>query len=307
MKIGFNLREGLVKSSYGINSSKNVSVGLHPRNLEYLPDTFIKSAPVFCGNDNNDALRPEVIKNGVDGIKSCLMIYLFTCTGARGHKMPTHEDFDYCMDIFFPLCCAASSSYATENSDVLYPTEDEFVEILQNLWSDSDGMLGASEDYYDSPNFTRLDPLSRRSVMYRFIQDDMARAMNMYSKNKYGTPVKNHDDVRELAVKIYNDDSIQTISPLVSKVTLECRKKGRISSYQQKLMSNRTPAAILQNLLSNKDLYFSSPMSIRERYEDSIKVDNERYPNSSPYWANTPDDNRTDAEKAIDQMIGMPW
>ncbi len=299
MKISFDIKNSAVRNLVGLKAQKhNQQIPL----FSNVSDVFVKSLP-FKGN-TDEQIRQDVIDYGVDGIISCLTLYANPCTSARGHRMPTHEDFDYCMELFFPLCCCASSTYATKDGDeIKYPNQDEFVEIIKTLWVNSEGDEGADESIYLDKNIVRLDESGRMYHMYDFIKDDMARAMNAYSQNRYGTPLKNLDDVKDFALKIYDDDTVRTIKPWISVRSNAKIKRGKLSKYAKELANMPNSQVMINYLLSNKDRFFSSPMSLRARYEDSKPVPHEPiFKEGNPY-----EDNRTDAEKAIDQMIGMPW
>lgn len=301
MKVNFSLNNAPVSNAY---SAVNFSVPIKAQipNFKSESDVFVKSSPVFRGNPD-DEIRKDVIANGIDGIVSCLMLYANPCASAYGHKMPTHDDFDFCMKNFFPLSCAASSTYAVpEGGHVKYPNQDEFVEIMKGLWTQSNGPDGADLDKYNTPKILNLSENGRKYYIYDFIKDDMARAMNEYSKTKYDTPINNLDDVRDFALKMY-DEPISTIKRQVTKRTIHKAEAGKISKDVKLLLKQPDSMSMINYLLEHKSRFFDYPMSIRERYEDSKPRQPEPFfTDGDPYF-----DHRTDAEKAIDQMNGWPW
>lgn len=305
MKVNFNTKSVPIKNAFvGFNVASSASS--KNKNLEYPNDVFVKSVPQFKGlvEDTDNMIRRDVIENGVSGIVSCLTLYANPCTSACGHRMPEHEDFDYCMKLFFPLCCAASSAYATkEGGEVKYPNQEEFVEILQTLWTNSEGLEGADLEEYLDEYVVRLNEIRRRQYLYRYIVDDMARAMNVYSQDRYGVALKNLDDVREFALKIYDDDTIRTIDPKISKNSNAKTRQGKMSKEALELAAQPTSAAMLAHLFQNADRFFSYPRSIRQRYESAKPSEP-----TSIYYSNTfYGDIRTDTERTIDIMNGMPW
>lgn len=302
MRINFNAAGIPVKNAF-------VNPNFSPIKQKSVPkfnsssDVFVKSVPAFGSNPNYE-LRRDVIANGVDGIISCLTLYLNPCTSANKHRMPSHEDFDDCMDKFFLLSCAASSVYATQKGGVVkYPNEEEFVDILQTLWAESEGPAGADVEKYRTNEILRLDERGRMNYMYDFIKDDIGRAMSVYSQQKYDKPLETMEDVKEFALKIYDDKTTRTIKPRITRINKAKIRHGEMSKYALELASQPSSACMIDYLLQNKNRFFSEPKSIRQRYEDTLP--RERVPifkEGNPY-----DDDRTDFEKAIDQMIGMPW
>ncbi len=267
MKVSFNptslpIKNVFLHNNFPVSSQKN-------NNLSCGQDVFIKSEPVFKGLPEG-IIRSDVVENGVNGIVSVLTLYLNPCTSACGHRMPLQEDFDYCMKLFFPLSCAASSSYAVKGGGhVEYPNEDEFVEILQTLWMQSEGLRGADMEKYLDPEVVKQRESERMSCMYDFIKEDIGRAMSVYSQNRFDKPIRNLDDVREFALKIYDDDSIRTICPWISAINNDMARKGRLSKWAKELANQGSSGAMLHHLLTNQDKFFSNPRSIRCRFEQS--------------------------------------
>ena len=264
MKVDF-IRAGIPVKNASAQKNFVSNIQRQNVNLKSGSDIFVKSQPVFKGF--LPEVRRDVIREGADGITSCLAIYANVYGYAAGHIMPTQQDFDNCMSRFFPLCCCASSSYAFPDGTVRYPNSDEFVEILQKLWNESKGEKGADESKYRTAKNAMMDENHRLRQIKRFVIDDMARAMDVYSRQTYDYPIKNLEDVKNLALTIYDDETVRTINKKVSAKTNKKLLKGKESSYVKELAKQPNSAAMLDYLFKNEDKFFSPPQSLRSRYE----------------------------------------
>ena len=264
MKVDF-IRTGIPVKNASVQQNFVSNIQRENVNLKSQPDVFVKSQPVFKGT--LPEIRRDVIREGADGITSCLAIYANVYGYAAGHIMPTQQDFDNCMSSFFPLFCCASSSYAFPDGTVRYPNSDEFVEILQKLWNESKGENGADESKYRTPKNAMMDENHRLRQIKRFVIDDMARAMNAYSKHVYDYPLENLEDVKNLALTIYDDETVRTINKKVSAKTNKKLLKGKESKYVRELSRQPDSASMLDYLFKHEDKFFSPPQSLRSRYE----------------------------------------
>ena len=235
MKVDF-IRAGIPVKNASAQKNFVSNIQRQNVNLKSGSDVFVKSQPVFKGF--LPEVRRDVIREGADGITSCLAIYANVYGYAAGHIMPTQQDFDNCMSRFFPLCCCASSSYAFPDGTVRYPNSDEFVEILQKLWNESKGEKGADESKYRTAKNAMMDENHRLRQIKRFVIDDMARAMDVYSRQTYDYPIKNLEDVKNLALTIYDDETVRTINKKVSAKTNKKLLKGKESSYVKELATD---------------------------------------------------------------------
>ena len=301
MKVNFSVA-GMPVKSFTNNGVSNSFVNFKLANQPLQRDVFVKSTPAFRGDIDTD-IREDVVENAVDGIASCLATYANISAHAMRHKMPLKPDFDYCMDNFFLLCCAASSSYAMPYGDVKYPNEPEFVEILQTLWDSSKGLEGANEQDYLTDAILDLPENKRKYHIKDFVKDDIARAMNVYAKNRYDIELNSRDDIEEFASRVYNDESTRTIKETVSYAAVRKAQKGKLSRHVRKLADFPDTKSMLEYLFENKNKFFGPYMSLRERFIITKPVEHEPFfTDGDPY-----EDHRTPAEKAVDQMNGWPW
>lgn len=301
MKVNFSIA-GIPVKSFTNNNVSNSFANFKLANQPLQRDVFVKSTPAFKGDIDKD-IRPEVVESSIDGIASNLAIYANVSAHAMGHKMPLKPDFDYCMENFFLLCCAASSSHAVSKGDVRYPNEPEFIEILQALWDNSRGLEGANEQEYLTDSILDLPEQKRKYHIKDFVKDDIARAMNVYAQNRYGIELNDRDDVAEFASRVYNDESTRTIKESVSHAAVRKAQKGKLSKHVNELADFPDSKSMIEHMFANKKRYFSSPMSLRERFIITKPVEDEPFfTDGDPY-----EDHRTPAEKAVDQMNGWPW
>lgn len=269
MKVNFIVAGIPVKNALlgGVFAQKNSPA---KSNFASIQDVFVKSAPAFTGTDNKEDLRQDVIDEGADGITSCLTLYANPYSYASGYKMPTHASFDNCMKDFFLLCCNASSSYAHDNGGVFYPSEEEFVMILEKLWDESNGPEGADLKKYFKRDILRLDEQHRIPYVKQYVKDDMARAMTVYAKKKYDYDIEDRADIRDFATTIYSDESARTIKRKISKKENDSiMYRSRFSKYSTELARQGGSAEMLHYLLNNTDRFFAKPKSLKRRYIDT--------------------------------------
>lgn len=272
MKVNF-IVAGIPVKNAGANTFANYASAPQGAriNSAAASDVFVKSVPAFKGADEVEKIRQDVIDEGADGITSCLTLYATPYAYSRGYKMPKHESFDSCMRDFFLLCCNASSSYAHDKGGVFYPSEEEFVKILEKLWDESNGPEGADLSKYYRRDVLRKDEQHRVPYVKQYVRDDMARAMIVYAKDKYDYDIEDRSDIRDFALMIYDDDSARTIKAKISrKENDSILNRSRFSKYSTELASQGGSGAMLSYLLNNQDRFFSKPKSLRSRYVDAL-------------------------------------
>ena len=309
MKVDFNTAYSPAKNIYS-GSNYSVPINGYQNTKAFqnnIQDTFVKTNPAFGRRKQPVVViyRPEVINAGKEGIVHNLAIYARSFAYAAGHAMPTSWDLDRCMKEYFNLCCAAASTYPEKDDYVRYPSCQEFEEIIAGLWRDSKKLEGVNEDDYINPKTAQMREAQRMPYMRALIKDDIGRAMNLLSLERYGKPINDEDEAREFAYKIYNDKTTRTIKPSVSK---SVQKLGVKSPYHQLLTQEFDSADILRYLREHKDKFFGPPRSLRKRFDDykfiffGVTVDNKEEPEEVIYDDDDgPSDKRTDWERWFDE------
>lgn len=290
-----------IKSTFAYSNVTNPAGVSHFQKLQNLSDAFEKTSVSFKGTMYDD--REHVIEAGQDGIVHTLSGFARTCAYANKHKMPHQEDLDRAMN-YFPLCAISGRSYAVNGSSIVFPSENEFVQIIKGLWRDSvDSGKDINMDVYLNLELAKKSEFTRMPMMKRFIREDFARALDEFSQTKYKHPATNEQQVEQLAKELYNDS---TIRPQRQAVSLDVKAKGSDSEYcdmLEKLPGSKEELEFIDKDMREEPKYsilFDEPTSLKARYEKQVEefreaLAREDARNGDPYG-----DTRTDWEKAFD-------
>lgn len=308
MKVNFIAAYSPTKNTYAAtNYSTPINNYSDTKTLQSnAQDMFVKTSPVFGRRKKEKDIiyRQEVISKGKEGIVHNLAIYARSFAYAAGHAMPTSVDLDRCMQEYFNLCCAAVSTYPEKENIVRYPSCQEFLEIIGSLWNESKQLEGADEDKYINTSTAELREAQRMPYMRAFIKDDIGRAMNALSVKRYGEEIKEEDDARLFAYRIYNDKTTRTIKPSVSE---SVQKQGTESRYHRLLTNEFDSGDILRYMREHKDTFFGPPMSLRERFDRykyiffHADIDNMEEVDESVSYGDDSEDRRTVWERWFDE------
>ena len=266
-------------------------------------DTFVKSEPSFGEKIPVVIRRPEVIEAGKKGIIGNFAIYARSFAYAWGDWTPVDIALDECMDEYFNLCCAAASTYELQDGKTHYPSCQEFLDLIEDIWTESTE-LAAKGRNFDDDKIRRLPEAERMPYLEKDMKRRMAGAMDTYAQRKYDMRVTDADEAREFAYKVYNDKSTRTIKPKVSQSVQRERSESR---YFKMLNKEFDSDKILTYLQEHKNVFFGPPSSIRQRFDmfgiktlGKYKIDNMEEPKPVREW-DEPSDTRTDWERWYDE------
>ena len=290
MKVNFSLYSPAGKDHTGVDFSaiKNVDSNA-PVLKNNAQDVFVKSSPVFGSNEKQDAdkIREDVVKAGKEGVVEKLAMYTKLYMSALGSKTLKPALLDVAFVKHINSCCADPSNYPFDGDYPIYPNKEEFREIVVGLWQES-----KRREY--EPNTMNQRPASLCTLdnVKTFVKKDFARALNKYSMDYLGEPIKNKEDAKKLADVIYYDESTK----IPSEGAGQAYKKNGLTGFYFGGVRKRfdNPRALLEYLLKYPIRIFDkrskSMYARREEYEYKIRREEELVnyvPSSkheSPYW-----------------------